>query len=366
MTPVPRVDYRELAPYDPGRRPVAVDLSDNTNLWGCHPAGLDILRGLNDDGLARYPGVYASGLKAAVHRNFGVPVECVTTGCGSDDLLDSVFRCATTLPGVVAFPTPTFSMVEIFARMNGLDPHPVSMEEVREDPTLLLEPDPAVIYLCRPNNPTGESLPLDGLLALLDAVSAAGPLVVLDEAYADFSGESLIPIAPGSPRLLVLRTLSKAHGLAGLRVGYGVGAPEVVAEVEKSRGPYKVNRLAELVGTAAVDDVQRWVDGVVDRVQVNRDRLFDELVNRGLRPLPSLANFLLVPVEPADAALVARALLERDVAVRPFPGLPGTGDAIRVSVGPWPLMERFLEALDDLLLGSANHGAEDAEEGGSG
>lgn len=363
MTPFPREEYRELSPYDPGRSPVAVDLSDNTNLWGCHPEGLKILRGLNDDGLARYPGVYASGLKAAVHRKFGVPVECITTGCGSDDLLDSAFRCATTPPGVVAFPTPTFSMVEIFARMNGLDPHPVSMDAVREDPTVLLEPDPAVIYLCSPNNPTGESLPLDGLLSLLDAVALAGPPVVLDEAYADFSGESLIPIAAQSPHFLVLRTLSKAHGLAGLRVGYGIGSPDLVAEVEKSRGPYKVNRLAEMVGTAAVDDDQGWVEGVVDRVQVNRDRLFDEMVERGLTPLPSDANFLLVPVEPADAALVTRALLEQDVAVRPFPNLPGIDDAIRVSIGPWPLMERFLEALDGLLLGRTHNGAEGAEEG---
>jgi histidinol-phosphate aminotransferase len=365
MTPFPREDYRDLSPYDPGRSPVAVDLSDNTNLWGCHPEGLDILRSLNDNGLARYPGVYASGLKAAVHRRYGVPMECVTTGCGSDDLLDSVFRCATTPPGVVSFPTPTFSMVEIFTRMNGLEPHPVPMDVVTADPTVLLESDPAVVYLCSPNNPTGESLPLDGLLLLLDAVAPEGPPVVLDEAYADFSGESLIPIAVQSPRLLVLRTLSKAHGLAGLRVGYGVGSPDLIAEVEKSRGPYKVNRLAEMVGTAALDDGRGWVESVVDRVRSNRDRLFHELADRGLAPLPSDANFLLVPVGPADATLVALALREREVAVRPFPELPSVGDAIRVSIGPWPLMERFLEALDDLLVGGATSGGEDADQGSS-
>jgi histidinol-phosphate/aromatic aminotransferase/cobyric acid decarboxylase-like protein len=129
-----------------------------------------------------------------------------------------------------------------------------------------------------------------------------------------------------------------------------------VAEVEKSRGPYKVNRLAEMVGTAALDDEEDWVQGVVDRVRANRERLYGELLDRGLRPLHSDANFLLVPVESADAILVGQALRERGVAVRPFPSLPGIGDAIRISVGPWPLMERLLEALDGLLVGRADAG----------
>ena len=349
MNSFPRGDYAPLTPYDPGRTPVAVDLSDNTNLWGPNPAALEAVRNAPPDSLTRYPSVYAPELKEAVARRYGVPAEAVTTGCGSDDILDSVFRASTLPPGLMTFPAPTFSMVEIFARMNGLEARSLPWSRVEVDPARLLLDEPDLIYLCRPNNPTGMSLPREWILALLALGGPDGPIVVLDEAYADYAEDSFIQEAPGTDRLLVLRTLSKLHGLAGLRVGFAVGPAALVQEAEKSRGPYKVSQMGVLAALAAMGDTSDWAERIRAETLDNRERLGEELRLRGLHPLPSNANFILFPVEPASAAEVNRALRERGVAARPFPNMPEIGDAVRVTIGPWEQMEAFLSSLDELL-----------------
>jgi histidinol-phosphate aminotransferase len=357
MSPFPREAYRPLSRYAPDRRPIEVDLSDNTNRWGAHPAALRILREAPVEDLVRYPSVYADGFRIAVARRFGVPEECVATGCGSDDLLDSTFRAAGEPGESIAYLPPTFSMVEIFARMNGMEATPVDAARA-DDPRALLEGDPAVVYLCRPNNPTGASEPREWVERLIEAVGADGPLLLLDEAYADFAEDDFLAPAASSKRVVVVRTLSKAYGLAGLRIGFAVGPAEVIAEVEKSRGPYKVSRPAERAAVAAILDEEGWVPNIVAMVKAERTRLLGELRARGLSPLPSSANFLLLPVgegkgvSMGGAALgggamaVTAALRERGVAVRPFPALPGIGDTIRISIGPAEEMDRFLSALD--------------------
>jgi len=349
MTSFPREDYRPLRPYDPGRIPIPLDLSDNTNLWGAHPAALEVVRMAPSDALTRYPSVYATELKEAVASRFGVPSENVATGCGSDDLIDSVFRAATLPPGRMSFPAPSFSMATIFARMNALEAFSVPWTKAEVDPARLLLDEPDVVYLCRPNNPTGASLPSDWIRTLLALGGPSGPLVILDEAYADFGEDSFLEEAPSWDRLLVLRTFSKLYGLAGLRIGFAVGSEILVEEVEKSRGPYKVGQVAERAAVAALHDTSGWARRIRDETVRNRERLAGELRARGLKPLPSQGNFILIPVEPASAIEVNRALRDQGVAGRPFPRLPDIGDALRITIGPWDLMERFLAALDQLF-----------------
>ena len=243
---------------------------------------------------------------------------------------------------------PTFSMVEPLSQMNGRVADPLPWSQALADPGRLLEGDPEMVYVCRPNNPTGHLAPIDWVEALLDTVGETGPVVLFDEAYADFAGETLIPRVVGHPRALVVRTLSKAYGLAGLRVGYGVASGALIAEIEKSRGPYKVSRLAEAAACAALADREGWVRSTVAECVENRERLREALTSRGLEPLPSSANFVLVPVAPGTARRTALALRAHDVAVRPFPDCPDVGDAVRITVGPWPHMDRFLAAWDAL------------------
>lgn len=371
MSPFPREVYRPLVRYSPDRRPVAVDLSDNTSRWGPHPDVMEAVRGARPDDLVLYPPVYADRLREAVARRFGVPVDAVATGCGSDDLLDSAFRAVCEPGEAVSYLPPTFSMIEIFARMNALEaravpqPAPIAaMDDAAGDALIdaLLEGDPGLVYLCRPNNPTGEVQPAAWVRRLMAAVEEGGAVLLLDEAYADYLPEGddggsndLLAEAAGSRRTVVLRTLSKSFGMAGLRVGFAVGAPEVVLEIEKSRGPYKVNRLAETAAVAGLGDATGWLPGVIEAARESRQGLVDALEDRGLAPLPSGGNFVLLPLPPElDTGPVTAALRERGVAVRPFPALhlPGHDDAvdcIRISCGPPHEMERFLAALDEVL-----------------
>ncbi|MDT8368387.1 MAG: aminotransferase class I/II-fold pyridoxal phosphate-dependent enzyme [Longimicrobiales bacterium] len=359
----PRPDYRALELYAPDRRPVTVDLSDNTNRWGAHPGALAAVRGAAAERLVRYPALYADVLREAAAARFDVSPEQVTTGAGSDDILDSLWRAAREFGGAVRYPAPTFSMIEPFCRMNGREARPLPWADAVEDPTRLLEGDPCLVYICRPNNPTGSSVErswIDTLLAAADARADGGPLVVFDEAYADYADDAtdatLIPLATRRPRTLVIRTLSKAYALAGVRVGLGFGTVGTVLEAEKSRGPYKVNQLAEVAAIAALRDEEGWVARTVEAAVGNRKRFETELRGRGFAPLPSQANFLFIPVAAGTARDLSDAFREHDVALRPFAAGLGAPDGLRVSIGPWDEMARFLEVLD--LLGDAVQPAE--------
>lgn len=349
MTPFPRADYAGIRRYDPGRVPVAIDLSDNTNLWGPHPAALERLRSSAPDDLRSYPDLYADTLRSAVSERFGIAPECVTTGAGSDDVIDSAFRAAYGPGQSVTYPAPTFSMIADFARMSGMEPKPVAWGEALDDQRRLLEGTPAVVYLCRPNNPTGAQLPEDWVERLIGSAGEDGPLFVIDEAYADFAGETLLERAPRLPKVLVTRTCSKAYGLAGLRCSFAVADPAVVLEIDKSRGPYKVSRLACELAALAIRDQDGWVARTTAECLENRERLRAQIEQRGIAQLPSSANFILLAAPSGSALDDAGALREGGVQVRPFKNIPDLGDALRVSVGPWPLLERFLEVFDQRL-----------------
>jgi len=206
-----------------------------------------------------------------------------------------------------------------------------------------------IIYLCSPNNPTGGAL----TRATIDRIVRDAPgVVIIDEAYAEFAAADCLDLLRSSDRVLLTRTMSKAFGLAGLRVGYAAGSPQLVSAVEKSRGPYKVSAIAERMSLAALDEGMPWVRARVAEAIENRDRLVRSLVERGLTALPSEANFVLVPV--ARAGERCRAMRALGVAVRPFDALPGVtaalratqGSALRISIGPWPMIEAMLAALD--------------------
>ena len=346
----PRPDYASIDLYAPDRRPVAVDLCDNTNRWGAHPAALAAVREAAVERLTRYPVLYADPLREAAAEAFGVRADQITTGAGSDDVLDSLWRAVAEFGGVIRYPAPTFSMIEPLSRMNGREARPVSWPEAVADPTVLLEGDPCLVYVCRPNNPTGFSVDrawIDDLLAAADE-GAGGPVVVFDEAYADYADDTLVPLAVERPRTIVVRTMSKAYGLAGLRVGFGIGSAETVLEVEKSRGPYKVNHLAEVAGAAALRDEDGWVERTIEQAVANRERFVAELEARGLAPLPSQANFVFVPVRDGTARDLSNAFRDHGVAIRPFVAEAGFSEGIRVSIGPWEEMARVLEVVDAL------------------
>ncbi|HEX6259934.1 MAG TPA: aminotransferase class I/II-fold pyridoxal phosphate-dependent enzyme, partial [Woeseiaceae bacterium] len=203
--------------------------------------------------------------------------------------------------------------------------------------------DARVRYLCTPNNPTGTVTPL-AVIAKLPGV------VLLDEAYAAFSDDDHAAFAAGSSSLISVRTMSKAWGLAGLRVGYAIGPAQLVREIEKSRGPYKVSAVAEAAAVAAITNDGAWVADVVAQTRRNRARLMDELTALGVGYLPSAANFVLIRLPAGcNATSMNDALRQRGVAARPFSQLRGVGECLRVTVGPWSMLEAFLAAFAGAL-----------------
>ncbi len=340
---IARAAYDAVPLYDPKRAPIDLDLTDNTNLWGVPPTAERTLREVAVSSVTRYPTLYAAELKQelASYLGAGVTPEMVVTGCGSDDILDSAMRAFGEPGDLVAGSEPSFAMIPIFACMNALAYAGVP-ELPAQQPNVdaLLATRARIIYLCSPNNPTGAVM---ARATIERVVSACRGVVFIDEAYAEFAGVSSVDLVQQSERVLVIRTMSKAFGLAGLRIGYAVGQPSLVMEVEKSRGPYKLNALAERMAIAALRHDMPWVNAHVALASALRERLADALRAMGLDPLPSSANFVCVPV--ANCVAVGQALRARGVAVRPFPALPHVGDALRISVGPWPMLQRVIDAL---------------------
>ena len=320
-------------------------LDDNTSQFGAPPAASALLA----DAMlspARYPSAEADALRAALAAHTGFAGDELVTGCGSDDVLEMTFR-ALVRPGErVAWTTPTFSMIPAFVEHAGLRdvPVPARAGSVLDVPALLAD-DPALVYVCSPGNPTGARVPdaaLDELLAGTRGV------VILDEAYAEFAGAGAAPPPRRHPRLVVTRTFSKAWGLAGLRVGWAAGPRELIARIAALRSPFRISALAERAAVAALEHDALWVAMHAAQAVELRERFTRALTANGFAPLPSHANFVLLPVRDASAA--AAALATSGVRVRAFPALEGIGDALRITVAPWPALERVHAALIAALL----------------
>jgi histidinol-phosphate aminotransferase len=339
---------------------VDLDLRDNTNLFGVPAAATAAARAATWESLRDYPPVGGDRLVAALAAFLDVPAASVVVGCGSDDLIDAALR-AVAAPGErVAHADPSFSMVPIFARLNGLEPVGVPLRpDGSADVDGLLATGARVIYLCSPNNPTGT---VTDAAAIRRCVAEAPGVVILDEAYAEFAGIDSRASAPGADRLLVTRTFSKAWGLAGLRVGYALGAPALVEAVAKARGPYTLNAVGEAAAVAALARDAEWMRRTAAEAAAARDRLAGALAPivaaRGGRVWASRANFVFIqlvegpdggiPAGVGAAAVTARAVAAhfqaRGIGIRAFEALPGIGDAIRIGVAPWPQLERVVAA----------------------
>ena len=356
-----RAEVRALPLYAPDVTSCDVDVSDNTNLWGASPAALRALRDPASASLARYPSLYSAPLRDAVLRYVGLEtagdtVVGVVTGCGSDDVIDATMRAFGGPGARIAFSAPTFSMIPTFARLNGMEPVSIPLTHRFDvDVERLVAFNAPITYLCTPNNPTATALTR---AAVEFVVQHARGIVLLDEAYAEFAPETFVDLVASNPRLLVTRTFSKAFGLAGLRVGYGVGSRELVGLVQRARGPYKVNALAERAVLASLDDAPDalgWVRSHAALAIAIRERMTVALTALGFPPLPSAANFLFLPTP--HALRIARAMRDGGVLVRAFSGLPrdlpelagSNGEALRIGVGPWETMQRVLESVEAAL-----------------
>jgi histidinol-phosphate aminotransferase len=302
--------------------------------------------------LARPWGRYPEFNPAAVTRTLagftGWDPAGILVGNGSNELIQATFTVTLGPARRLAVAQPTFTLYKLMATALQAD-----VEEVMLNDELAFDVDKLagaarlsdVTVICSPNNPTGTLLDRDALLLLL---GQARGLVVVDEAYHEFSGQSALPLLEAHRNLIVLRTFSKAMAMAGLRFGYLLAHPDVAREIHKAKLPYNVN-IFTLTAAELVLQQRDKFDRAIQTIISERDRVFDELrTRRNIRVFPSKANFLLVQT-PIPARRLFESLYAQNVLVRDVSSYPLLQDAVRVSIGTPRENDRFLAALDHVM-----------------
>ena len=284
-------------------------------------------------------------LVAAAARRYGVAADEVLVGAGADEILDLIAKTFIAPGSRALIPSPTYAMYRVCTEQRGATVVVVPRQGAAagwamDGPAVRAAArDAAVVWLCSPNNPTAVAEPDDALAALLgtladDATSEGreAPIVVLDEAYAEFVGTSLVGLRHGYPNLIVVRTISKAYALAGLRVGFGIARPEVIARLNPYRPPGSVSVISVSVATEALLD-DTILSANLERVVRERTRLSESLTEIGWSVGPSVTNFVLVDFATSErAASVAEAMLMRGLVPRTFPAGHPLASRLRLTV----------------------------------
>lgn len=334
------------APLEGRRQLLRLDFNENT--VGPSPKVVEALRSIPADHIAIYPEY--DGLREAVVANLGLDLGPEQVGLfnGVDAAIHAVFHAYGDRGETLLTTTPTFGYYTPCAQMQGMaieavpyegDQFAFPLERLQQR---LRELQPRLLLICNPNNPTGTRLAPEPILQL--AASAPNTLVVVDELYEAFTGDSVMPVVDfaATPNLLVLRSLAKTAGLAGLRIGFAIGHAAVVDRISRVTGPYDINSFAVTAALAALKD-QAYVDGYVAEVLRARSWISEQLKAAGVRHHVAGGNYLLVWPAQHPAQLDA-ALREAGILVRAMSGKPLIDGSLRVSIGTTAQMQQFWSA----------------------
>ena len=344
-----------LTPYVPGEQPKTSDLvklNTNEHPYGPSPRAVEAMRAELGDSLKLYPDPESTRVRDAAARVCGVRPGQVFVGNGSDEVLAHAFFALFQHQYPLLFPDITYSFYPVYCRLYDIEYRTVPLDETFR----VCVDDYAVpnggIVVANPNAPTGRVLALDEIERLLQRNTDS--VVLVDEAYIDFGGESAACLIDRYPNLLVVRTLSKSYALAGLRVGFALGDEALVEGLERvknSFNSYPLDRVAIAGASAALDDGE-WFERSRAAVIAQREALIAGLEARGFEVLPSLANFVLARHPGHDAPSIAVGLRTERVIVRHFK-MSRIEQFLRISVGTEEQHARLFAALDGVLAGSA-------------
>lgn len=324
-----------------------VKLDANENPWGCAPAARQALA--NYDFYHIYPDPSSLFLREELEKYSGFPKERLLVGSGSDELLELIVRLFVTPGDNIIDLVPTFGMYSFLAKQYQAEVRSVPRNpqdySIDLNATLAaINERTKIIFVCTPNNPTGTACPEATVRRLLNT----GRVVVVDEAYHDFAGESFSALANEYDNLIVLRTFSKLCGLAGLRVGYGIFPMAIIKHLWKIKQPYNVTVAAQQAATASLQNVE-WLKDSVTKIITERARLFELLKEiEGIEPLPSSSNFIFCRVHKENARAIKESLEKQGVFIRYF-NKPLLQNAFRVSVGRPDQTDIFMRELKALL-----------------
>ena len=345
---------RELSPYVPGEQPQIqgwVKLNTNENPY---PASPKIAQTIQEqmDLLRLYPEPTSQALRSAIAKQFDLSSDQVIIGNGSDNILDMITRSFVGL-GQAGHTVPSYSLYPVVVALSGGDLLNIPFEESMELPVDAIAKTPAsVFFLTNPNAPTGVCFSLESIEAVLKKIKG---ILVVDEAYIDFGGQSAIPLLQSYDNLIVVQTFSKSYSLAGLRVGYALASPKIIQVLDRVRDAYNVDRIAQSIAQVALEDRSHF-EANCEKIIQTRSQSEAFLKSLDWFTYPSSANFLFTQPKDAQGATgpeVAVSLFEylksKHILVRYFGSHPLTCSFLRVSIGTDNQMKTFNEGIESWL-----------------
>ncbi|HKB83781.1 MAG TPA: histidinol-phosphate transaminase [Burkholderiales bacterium] len=345
-----------LTPYVPGEQPRLanlVKLNTNENPYGPGPRVLEALRAELGDSLRLYPDPLSDRLRQAIATSHEVTAANVFVGNGSDEVLAHTFQALLKHDSPVLFPDITYSFYPVYCRLYGIEYREVALTGSFEiDVDDYLQANGGIVFP-NPNAPTARLLAQSEIERLLQA--SAGSVIVIDEAYVNFGGISAVPLVSRYPNLLVTHTLSKSRSLAGLRVGYAIGHPDLIEalnRVKDSFNSYPLDRFAQAGAVAAMED-QSYFEDTWRRVIESRERLIAGLQKLDFEIVPSTANFVFVRHSRCSGADLASQLRGRGIVVRNFQNPARIASYLRITIGTDAQCESLVAALAGILNESA-------------
>lgn len=336
---------RSLEPYITNPTVCSVKLDANE---GDKDLYLDLLKKLGQSHLTLnyYPDDSYSELKKEINNYVGYEPKNITVGNGSSELLDLCVKTFVDKDETILSLDPTFSMYSIYAQVfsakyigaKAEEDFKLNVDSIIKD---IKENNPKLVILCNPNNPTGSILTKEEVIKIVKSTDA---LIALDEAYMEFGDESLIDEVMDYDNLLIVKTVSKAFSLAGIRMGYIVANEDIITSIEKVRAPYNLNSLSTYIATEALRQKERMFD-YIKKIKEQREKIYNALVDLGVKVYKSSANFIFFKSDIDD---LQKKLVEKDVLIRKFSGkLDGY---YRVSIGTKEQNEKFLEAFKEVII----------------
>lgn len=323
-----------------------IRLDTNTNVLGSNPAAAEYLRTHTWD-LNGYPDTYSGGLRSALGELYGLDPDCIIAGNGSDEMIDVLFKTFTNWGDDTAVPVPSYTLYDYFVRMNGGKAVPVDLtDDFQLDVDSIVGTGAKIVIVPSPNNPTGNSFrrsDLEDLLSRFDGI------VVVDEAYSEYSGENMISRVCEFDNLVVTRTFSKAYAMAALRVGYMASNPRLAEMMASVKIPYSLNAISEGAAIAALKD-QSFVKRSVDMVREQRPALIRGMQRLGFETFPSDSNFVLAR-SPIDHEALVSGLRERGILIRDFGSKRRTENCVRPTVGTAELNALLLDRMEEVIDG---------------
>jgi histidinol-phosphate aminotransferase len=343
-----RPNIQRMSAYQPGEQPQEagyVKLNTNENPYPPSPRVLEALRAQIGPDIRLYPDPMATAVRKAVSRVHGVAPDWVLVGNGSDELLTMVMRAFVDPGEPVAYPVPTYSLYRTLAEIQGARPVEIPFPEDYSLPPRLCGAGGKVTLLANPNSPSATMVPPEQVAALARGCSG---VLVIDEAYVDFAERDCLDLARRFENVIVLRTLSKAFNLCGLRVGFAIAGPDLIGGMVKVKDSYNVNRFGIFAAAAALDDLE-YMRRNAEAIKRTRARLTAGLEKMQFRCFPSQANFVLARVPDGRRAKeIYQELKDRKILVRYF-DRPRLDDCLRISVGTDGEIDKLLDALRSIL-----------------